>query len=65
MLTYKKIFIQYKFGVLWVLILPLDFTLTKEQLDLQQKARKFAIKEVIPVSRKHDLSAEFLTNHQT
>ncbi|MFX1466310.1 MAG: acyl-CoA dehydrogenase family protein [Promethearchaeota archaeon] len=39
--------------------MPLDFNLTKEQLALQKRAREFAIKEVIPVSRKYDLSAEF------
>lgn len=39
--------------------MPLDFTLTKEQTAQQQKAREFAIKDVIPVSRKNDLSAEF------
>ncbi len=32
----------------------LDFTLTPEQLDLQQKAREFAIKEILPVAGYYD-----------
>ncbi|MHA2368662.1 MAG: acyl-CoA dehydrogenase family protein [Candidatus Hodarchaeales archaeon] len=36
-----------------------DFSLTKDQKALQQKARDFAIKELIPVSRKYDKSGEF------
>jgi len=32
----------------------LDFTLTPEQLDLQQKAREFAIKEILPVAWYYD-----------
>jgi acyl-CoA dehydrogenase len=32
----------------------LDFTLTPEQLALQQKARKFALKEVLPVAWYYD-----------
>ncbi|MHA2297592.1 MAG: acyl-CoA dehydrogenase family protein [Candidatus Hodarchaeales archaeon] len=39
--------------------MPLDFTLTEEQIELQKKARKFAIEEIIPVSRKYDQSGEF------
>ncbi|MFX1533277.1 MAG: acyl-CoA dehydrogenase family protein [Promethearchaeota archaeon] len=39
--------------------MALDFTLTKEQLALQEKAREYAIKEIIPVARKYDLSGEF------
>ncbi|MFW9990469.1 MAG: acyl-CoA dehydrogenase family protein [Candidatus Odinarchaeota archaeon] len=39
--------------------MPVDFTLTDEQLALQQKAREFAINEIIPVSRKYDESGEF------
>ena len=37
----------------------IDFSLTKEQKELQMKAREFAINEIIPVSRKHDQSGEF------
>ncbi|MFX0212020.1 MAG: acyl-CoA dehydrogenase family protein [Candidatus Hodarchaeota archaeon] len=37
----------------------IGFELSEEQKALQQKARKFAIEEMIPVSRKHDLSGEF------
>lgn len=36
-----------------------DFSLTKEQQVLQLKAREFAIKEIIPVSRKYDKSGDF------
>jgi acyl-CoA dehydrogenase len=36
-----------------------DFSLTEEQKILQQKARDFAIKEIIPVSRKYDITGEF------
>ncbi len=32
----------------------LDFTLTPEQLDLQQKAREFAKKEILPVAWYYD-----------
>ena len=32
----------------------LDFTLTPDQLDLQQKAREFAIKEILPVAWYYD-----------
>ncbi|MBY9010465.1 MAG: acyl-CoA dehydrogenase family protein [Candidatus Lokiarchaeota archaeon] len=37
----------------------MDFTLTKEQEALQQKARDFAINEVLPVASKYDESEEF------
>ncbi|MFX0115098.1 MAG: acyl-CoA dehydrogenase family protein [Candidatus Hodarchaeota archaeon] len=37
----------------------IDFSFTEEQAALQQKAREFAIKEIIPVSRKYDNSGEF------
>ena len=37
----------------------MDFTLTEEQKALQQKARDFAIREVLPVARKYDESEEF------
>ncbi|MFX0115429.1 MAG: acyl-CoA dehydrogenase family protein, partial [Candidatus Hodarchaeota archaeon] len=36
-----------------------DFNLTEKQNALQQKAREFAIKEIIPISRKYDKSGEF------
>jgi acyl-CoA dehydrogenase len=36
-----------------------DFSLTKEQQALQLKAREFAIKEIIPMSRKYDNSGDF------
>ena len=36
-----------------------DFSLTKEQQALQLKAREFAMKEIIPVSRKYDQSGDF------
>ena len=32
----------------------LDFTLTPEQLDLQQKAREFAQKEILPIAWYYD-----------
>ncbi len=32
----------------------LDFTLTEEQLDLRQKAREFAVKEILPVAWHYD-----------
>ncbi|MFX1252495.1 MAG: acyl-CoA dehydrogenase family protein [Promethearchaeota archaeon] len=35
------------------------FDLTEEQKKIQQKARKFAIEEIIPISRKYDISGEF------
>jgi len=37
----------------------MDFNLTEEQKALQQKARDFAIREVLPVARKYDESEEF------
>jgi len=37
----------------------IDFSLTKEQLDLQAKVRDFAQREMIPNARKYDESAEF------
>ena len=37
----------------------MDFNLTEEQLALQQKAREFAINEVLPVASKYDESEEF------
>ena len=37
----------------------IDFSLTENQKELQQKARDFAINEIIPVSRKYDTSGEF------
>ncbi len=37
----------------------LGFTLTEEQLALQQKAREFAIREILPVARKYDEAEEF------
>jgi len=37
----------------------IDFQLTDEQTALREKARKFAIGEVLPVSKKYDLSGEF------
>lgn len=37
----------------------MDFALTEEQKALQQKARDFAINEVLPVARKYDESEEF------
>ena len=37
----------------------IDFSLTKEQLDLQAKVRDFAEREMIPNARKYDESAEF------
>lgn len=37
----------------------LDFNLTEEQLALQQKAREFAIREILPVARKYDEAEEF------
>jgi acyl-CoA dehydrogenase len=37
----------------------MDFRLTEEQKALKQKAREFAIREVLPVARKYDESEEF------
>ncbi|MFX1288468.1 MAG: acyl-CoA dehydrogenase family protein [Promethearchaeota archaeon] len=37
----------------------MDFTLSEEQKALQQKARNFAINEVLPVASKYDESEEF------
>ena len=37
----------------------MDFTLTKEQIALQKKAREFAINVVLPASKKYDESEEF------
>ncbi len=37
----------------------IDFRLSEDQKKLQMKAREFAIKEIIPVSRKYDQSGEF------
>jgi acyl-CoA dehydrogenase len=37
----------------------MDFALTEEQKALQQKARDFAINEVLPVAQKYDESEEF------
>lgn len=37
----------------------IDFSLTEEQKELQKRAREFAIKEIIPVSRQYDESGEF------
>jgi len=37
----------------------MDFALTEEQKVLQQKARNFAINEVLPVAKKYDESEEF------
>jgi acyl-CoA dehydrogenase len=37
----------------------IDFSLSEEQKALQKKAREFAVKEIIPVSRKYDKSGEF------
>ncbi len=37
----------------------MDFSLTEEQKALQQKARNFAINEVLPVAKKYDESEEF------
>ncbi len=36
-----------------------DFSLTKEQLELREKVRDFAQREIIPNARKYDESAEF------
>ncbi|MFW9818107.1 MAG: acyl-CoA dehydrogenase family protein [Candidatus Thorarchaeota archaeon] len=37
----------------------MDFTLTEDQKLLQEKAREFAIREILPVARKYDESEEF------
>ncbi len=37
----------------------IDFTLSGNQKELQQKAREFAINEIIPISRKYDQTGEF------
>lgn len=37
----------------------MDFSLSEEQETLQQKAREFAVNEVLPVAKKYDESAEF------
>ena len=37
----------------------MEFNLTVQQKELQRKAREFAIREVLPVSRKYDESEEF------
>ncbi|MHA1804315.1 MAG: acyl-CoA dehydrogenase family protein [Promethearchaeota archaeon] len=37
----------------------MEFTLTKEQKALKEKARIFAINEILPVARKYDESEEF------
>ena len=34
----------------------MDFSLSEDQKALQQKAREFAIREVLPVARKYDES---------
>lgn len=39
----------------------MDFSLSEEQKALQQKAREFAINEVLPVAKKYDESGEFPT----
>lgn len=36
-----------------------DFQLTEEQVALRDRARKFAVEEVLPVSRKYDRTGEF------
>lgn len=36
-----------------------DFQLSEEQIALRDKARKFAIEEILPVSSKYDKSGEF------
>ncbi|MBS7267509.1 MAG: acyl-CoA dehydrogenase family protein [Candidatus Freyarchaeota archaeon] len=36
-----------------------DFELSEEQIALREKARKFALEEIIPVSSKYDKSGEF------
>jgi len=37
----------------------IDFQLTEEQIALQEKARKFATDEILPVARKYDQTGEF------
>lgn len=37
----------------------MDFSLTEEQKNLQQKAREFAINEILPVAKKYDDTGEF------
>jgi acyl-CoA dehydrogenase len=37
----------------------MDFSLTEEQLKLQQKARAFAVNEILPVAKKYDEKGEF------
>jgi acyl-CoA dehydrogenase len=37
----------------------IDFQLTDEQIALRDRARKFALEEMLPVSRKYDRSGEF------
>ncbi|MFX1564218.1 MAG: acyl-CoA dehydrogenase family protein [Promethearchaeota archaeon] len=37
----------------------IDFQLTEEQIDLRDKARKFALNEIYPVAAKYDQSGEF------
>jgi acyl-CoA dehydrogenase len=37
----------------------IDFQLTEEQIALRDKARKFALEEILPVAKKYDRSGEF------
>jgi len=37
----------------------IDFQLTEEQMALRDRARKFALQEVLPISKKYDRSGEF------
>jgi len=37
----------------------IDFQLTEEQIALRDKARKFALEEILPVSKKYDRTGEF------
>ena len=39
--------------------LLIDFELTEEQIALRDKARKFAVEEVLPVSKKYDRTGDF------
>ncbi len=37
----------------------IDFQLTREQVDLRDKARRFALENMLPVSKKYDRTGEF------
>jgi acyl-CoA dehydrogenase len=44
---------------IWRLIFMIDFELTTEQVALRDKAREFALEEILPVAKKYDKTGEF------